>query len=538
MKKKIISAVLATMLTVSSVTAFASNDNHYPAKSLNSQNGYYTSLGLGMELVSRFDIDGDTSNGGLVEIVTYNTTAQLAYAVSGATGELICIPMNEISTKGLAGTGINMKSLVGDIENFTYGDMSSIAINSTNTKLAVAIQALDYVATGKIAIFDVNEDGTLAPNPVFVDCGIQPDAVTFTPDGNTILVANEGEPRYGYGDTAYDPEGSVTIIDPKKYTSKNVIFHDVYYDQNVLLKNGATPSQDFEPEYIACDNNYAYVCLQENNAIAVLDLNTQKFTGVYGLGLKNFGSHALDLQDDGKIEIKTYENVYGIYMPDGISIKEINGKTYLFTANEGDGRDWGDDTTSNYYTNESKSTKSPSGNVELEEKVTWFDPSDYSMLDQDKAYLYGGRSFSIFEINPNGLTQVFDSSSTFEDLTAIILPQYFNCSNDDITFEDRSGKKGTEPENVVVGEVGNKLYAFIGLERISGVMAYDVTDPLNVTFANYINTRDFSTDIKGDVAPEGMQFVDAADSATGKPLLLVANECSGTMSVIELTDLS
>lgn len=537
MKKKILSTILATFLTLnSSVTALALDENNYSAQPLTSQNGYYDSLGLNMELISRFDMNSDSTDGGLFEIVTYNTQSQLAYGVSGATGELICIPMQELTTNGLSGTGINMQDLVGNIDNFVYGDMSSIAIGANNTKLAVAIQAKSYVSNGKIAIFDVNLDGTLAENPVFVDCGVQPDAVTFTPDGTKILVANEGEPRYGYGNVP-DPEGSVSIIDVATNTSKKISFNNIYYDENVLIKSGSTPSQDFEPEYIATTNHYAYIALQENNAIAVLDLANETFTGVYGLGLKDFGAYSLDLEDNGEIDIKTYDNVYGIYMPDGITLQEINGKTYIFTANEGDGREWGDKDTENYYSNEVKSTSSPTGNVELDEKVTWFDPSDYSMLDQDKAYIYGARSFSIYEASPTGITQVFDSGSQFETITSMVLPQYFNCSNDDITLEDRSGKKGVEPENVVVGWVGDKLYAFIGLERISGIMAYDVTDIYNIKFANYINTRDFSEDIKGDVAPEGMQFVDAEYSSTGEALLLVANECSGTMSVIELSSL-
>lgn len=539
MKKKILSTILATMLTVtSSVTVFAGENNEYPAQELTGRNGYYDTLGLGlgMELVSRFDMQADTTDGGLVEIVTYNTQSKLAYAVSGATGELICVPMSDISTKGLAGTGINMQALVGQIEGFVYGDMSSIAIGANNTKLAVAIQAAGYNDKGKIAIFDVNVDGSLAQNPVFVDCGVQPDAVTFTPDGSKILVANEGEPRHGYGNIV-DPEGSVTIIDVATKTGKNISFNGVYYDNNVLLKKGSTPSKDFEPEYIATNNQYAYVALQENNAIAVLDLRTEKFTGVYGLGLKDFGAYSLDLEADGEIDIKPYDNVYGLAMPDGIAIHEINGKTYLFTANEGDGREWGDEDSDYFYTNEVKSNKSPTGGVELDEKVTWFNPEDYTMLDQNKAYIYGARSFSIYEASPTGINKIYDSGSQFETITASIFPEHFNCSNDDITLEDRSGKKGVEPENVVVGQIGEKLYAFIGLERIGGVMAYDVTDPKNVKFANYLNTRDFSEDIKGDVAPEGMQFVSAKDSATGKALLLVANECSGTMSVIELENL-
>lgn len=66
-------------------------------------------------------------------------------------------------------------------------------------------------------------------------------------------------------------------------------------------------------------------------------------------------------------------------------------------------------------------------------------------------------------------------------------------------------------------------------------MMYDVTNPENTTFVNYINSRDFSEDIKNDVSPEGMAFVAAENSPTGKALLVAANEVSGTVSIYELT---
>ncbi len=545
MKKRIISALLASTLlgTTGAVALAAASMTDYTASAVTTVAGFYNAVGdevLDANLISRFSIGDSDEDGGLIEIVTYNTTAKVAYAVAGSVGQLVTIPMSEVTDAGLAGTGVNMEELVGDISGFVYGDMSSIAINSDNTKLAVALQAAGYNDDGKVAIFDVNPDGSLAENPVFVDCGKQPDALTFTPDGSKILVANEGEPREGYSatgtDGVVDPEGSVTIIDVATGVPTTASFVGVNYDDKVLLKNGSTPEQDFEPEYIAADNTTAYVALQENNAIAVLDIASGTFTGVYGLGLQNFGEVALDLLNDGQIELTTQNNVYGLYMPDGISMATINGETYLFTANEGDGREWGEEGEATFYCNEEKSKTSPTGGVVLDEKVTWFNPEDYvGILDQDKAYLYGARSFSIWQVTANGLTQVYDSGSGFEEITAETVPDNFNCSNDDKELDDRSGKKGCEPEYVAVGTVGEKTYAFIGLERLGGVMIYDVTTPATATFVNYINSRDYSDDIAGDVAPEGLCFVNAADSATGEAMLLAANEVSGTLAVIEVS---
>lgn len=526
---------MATSAIAPAALAAEVTETPYAAVAVESTAGYFNNTGaLDMTRISAFSIGGSDEDGGLVEIVAYNNVAQVAYVVAGSAGQLVTVPMTEVTTAGLAGTGVDMATLVGAIDGFVYGDMSSVAVNGQGTKLAVAIQAEGYNDDGMVAIFDLDITGAIVGDATFVACGKQPDSLVFTPDGTKILVANEGEPREGYGEGVVDPEGSVTMVDVATATAVNVSFDGVAYDANVLLKTGSTPAEDFEPEYIAASNTTAYVALQENNAIAVLDIASGTFTGVYGLGLQNFGEVALDMQDDGTINITTQENVYGIYMPDGISMAEIDGKTYIFTANEGDGREWGDEDGEYFYCNEQKGTTSPTGDVTLEEKVTWFNPADYEMLDQDCAYLYGARSFSIFEVTADGLTQVFDSGSDFETITAQLVPDNFNCSNDDVTMEDRSGKKGCEPEYAMVGVVDGKVYAFIGLERLGGVMAYDVTDPANATFVNYLNTRDYAEDIAGDVAPEGMAFVAAADSATGEALLLVANEVSGTLGVVQL----
>ena len=95
-------------------------------------------------------------------------------------------------------------------------------------------------------------------------------------------------------------------------------------------------------------------------------------------------------------------------------------------------------------------------------------------------------------------------------------------------------RKGPEAESVTVAQAGKRTYAYIGLERIGGVMLYDITDPENAFFCDYINSRDFTADFpdegtdpaQGDVSVEGICAVSAAQSPTGYPLLLAANEVS------------
>jgi hypothetical protein len=85
---------------------------------------------------------------------------------------------------------------------------------------------------------------------------------------------------------------------------------------------------------------------------------------------------------------------------------------------------------------------------------------------------------------------------------------------------------------VALGTIDGHTYAFVTLERIGGVVVYDVSNPAAPTFVQYINNRDFSgTDPAGDLGPEGITFIKAADSPTGQPLLAVANEISGTVTL-------
>ena len=499
---------------------------------------------LQMELAGRYNSGAMSEEGGSLEIVQFNARNGFAYAVSGLKGTLIAIDLNGDMSGSMAadlsGNAYDLKDIV-EADGFTYGDMTSVAVSPDGRTLAVAIQAEDYDKEGVVAVFTCKNDGTLSLIKT-VSVGVQPDMVTFTPDGSKILTANEGEPRMGYSDSsAVDPNGSVSIIDAKTFAVETVGFstfdsseaRQALVDKDIVLKKNTAPSVDLEPEYIACTDDTAYVSCQEANAIAVLDLDNAQFTGIYSVGFEDYSKVAIDIdKKDEKYAPKTYESLRGIRMPDGISLYEADGETYLLTANEGDARTWPVETEVD--TNEIKNDESPNGK-KFKKKVTWFNVDQYDGLEAGTDYIFGGRSFTLFKVTANGLEEIFDSGSDFERITNEKLPEYFNCSNDTIEIEDRSGKKGPEPESVTIGTVGSKTYAFIALERIGGVMVYDITAPENTEFVNYINSREFNNNIQGDVSPEGLCFIPAAESSTGKPLLLAACEVSGTLAVYELT---
>ena len=506
------------------------------------QGFYNDTAALKAELAGRYNSGAMSADGGSLEIVQYNAKNGFAYAVSGVKGKLIAVDLNASlsgdKAAALGGTEYDIKSLVS-ADGFTYGDMTSVSPDGGT--LAVAIQAEDYTAGGIVAVFTCGADGSLTLSGT-VPVGVQPDMVTFTPDGMHILTADEGEPRLGYtAEGAVDPRGSVTVIDAATLAAKTVDFtafdsadaRQTLVAEGIVLKKDTLPSVDLEPEYIACDNDTAYITCQEANAIAVLDIAKGEFTGVYSVGFEDYSQVPIDLGNNDKTYAPhTYDDLKGIRMPDAVSLYQVNGTTYLITANEGDSRTWPVDTETDV--NEIKSKTSPNGKT-FEKKVTWFDASQYDGLESGVDYLFGGRSFSVLRVTESGLQEVYDSGSAFEAITAKHFPDFFNCSNDNIGLEDRSGKKGPEPEGTAVGTVNGRTYAFIALERVGGVMIYDVTDPAKATFVNYINSREFAADIQGDVSPEGLCFVPAAASRTGKPLLLAACEVSGTLAVYELT---
>lgn len=340
---------------------------------------------------------------------------------------------------------------------------------------------------------------------------------------------------------------TVTVID---LTNQNVSHLDfTVFDseakraelvQNgVILKKGTAPSVDLEPEYIAANDKTAYVTLQEANAIAIVDLQTLSIENICSAGYEDYEKYPIDIdKKDAAYRPVSYPSLRGIRMPDGISLFESNGKTYIVTANEGDSREW------NEYLNEAecnfgKGQTSPSGKITAENsgltgKVVFFDQNDYEGLNSEYDYLFGGRSFTVYCVDGSGMKEVYTSGNELEAKTAAYFPQYFNCSNDSAEIDDRSGKKGVEAESVTIGTVGEKTYAFIGLERIGGVMAYDITNPDKILFANYINSRDFSKDIAGDVSPEGLCMISASESADGNAYLLASCEVSGTVAAYKL----
>jgi hypothetical protein len=376
------------------------------------------------------------------------------------------------------------------------------------------------------------------------------------------VVANEGEPADDY---SVDPEGSVSVIDvPRKVRApgqKSVRTADFHRFEHKVPAGvrvfGPTVIEQFpvsanlEPEYVTVESHgrTAYVALQEANAIAVVDLRSARVTALNPLGSKDHSTpgNGIDTSDrDDAINIREVP-VSGLYLPDGIKSYTSRGRTYLVTANEGDAREWGDYAEPARVKDLGDDGLPPLCADVFDESVT--EDEDLGRLNvstasglradgscYERLYSFGGRSFSIWTTDGR---QVFDSGDDFERITAAANPEFFNSNHTESTFDGRSDYKGPEPENLAIGEIDGRTYAFIGFERVGGVAMYDITDPRHARFVAYENNRDFAESVEdggdlakaGDLGPEGVTFIPSKNG----PMVAVANEVSGTTTLFRVT---
>ncbi|SFS13508.1 hypothetical protein SAMN04487846_2706 [Microbacterium sp. cf046] len=463
------------------------------------------------------------------------------------------------------------------------GVANSVAVRADGLGI-IAFEAPVKTDAGHLVFFDANaaDAGSAVLGEVTV--GALPDMVSISADGAYAVVANEGEPA---DDFSVDPEGSISIVNlpkkakldkkPKIPTQKEVRTADFHAFEAGGSKTlaadvrvfGPAPhgadlpvSRNLEPEYIAIDGGTAYAALQEANAIAVIDLKKATVTAINPLGFKDLsvasnGIDASDRDPNGAptFQIRTYPDLHGVYMPDGINAYTAGDKTYLVTANEGDAREWGDYVEPVRVKDLGKSgvapicADSPLAALTKDGDLGRLNVTRELGLDEtrgcyDELYAFGGRSFSIWT---TGGVQVFDSGDAFEQITHAAEPAFFNSNHTASGPEGRSDDKGPEPENLTIGQIEGRTYAFIGFERVGGVAVFDITEPTASRFVTYINNRDFSVSVEdaddpeavlsgaGDLGPEGLAFIPAASSPTGAPLLAVANEVSGTTTLFSIT---
>ncbi|MEZ8586547.1 choice-of-anchor I family protein [Vibrio cyclitrophicus] len=538
----------------------------------------------GISLVGRAIADApfDTS---AAEIVSYDSCTDKLYVVNAQAQKVDVLSMDADSAPTSEGS-IDLQSAAA-ASGINIGAANSV---STHQGLvAVAIENADKQQNGIIALY---RSDTLELITTYT-AGALPDMVSFSKDGHYIASANEGEPNSDY---SIDPEGSVTLVDltngPLQAKVTQIDFkafnqgqprYAELTDKVRISAPNATVAQDLEPEYLTfADNGKLYVALQESNALAAIDVASAEVDAILGLGGKPWDTAQLDASNKDKNigNLQSYAMLEGLYMPDSITSYSVDGNTYIVTANEGDGREYGIKTTQqlcddkgfewdgddyqgteNYttekdfciaYVDEVRGKKldvdanhplagALKDNKQLA-RLKVIKPQETLAADQ-KVQAFGSRSFSIWDESGE---LVFDSGDDFARIVLEQDPANFNSTNDNNqSGDDRSDDKGVEPEAIEVAEINGKQYAFIGLERQGGIMVYDVTQPKNASFISYLNNRDFTQPVctkvdedgdcdnetynskAGDLGPESIKYF----TRSGNHFIAVGNEVSGSTSV-------
>jgi LPXTG-motif cell wall-anchored protein len=517
--------------------------------------------------------------------VAFDSASKQLYITNGAQNRIDIVDVATPATPTLVRT-VDMNTYGRGVQSVAVGD--GIVAVAVEVAPVVSADGRQTPSNGAVVLMDTT--GRILKT---VGVGVLPDHVSFTPDKKTVLVAGEGEPLCSLENSATTPLeakdpalasdalGTVSLIDVSNgAVSATVTTLDFSsFDKTALLAEnvrvffpGSTAAQDLEPEYITTNaaGTRAYVTLQEANAIAVVDLVNKTILDVAPLGYKDWGAAGLliDTSDrdnqaltGASMNLQSYSGVplKGMYMPDTIASMERNGQTYLLTANEGDDRDYGCFTekfragdaslSTNWSTGSVSTTLNTNGKLARLNTTNAF-PTKSAF---DAIYTYGGRSFSIW--NSSGAL-VWDSGSQFEEIIARDYPAAFNSDSSDSAasallmvqgqaarMDGRSDDKGPEPEALTVGTIGTQTFAFVGLERAGGIMVYDVSNPTAPSFVRYKNAAleglalspaNNTTPGSYDVSPEAMVFVPAAASPNAKPMLIVANELSGTTTMYEV----
>ncbi len=570
---------------------------------------------LAMSVVARYD-RGEL---GLVrhkmQHVCYNPIRGLAYVAVDARGMLDVLPMADFEAgkieelvsekkdiRGLIDSYLEKAVEEGDELPFAFGRITDMEVYMGGVeRLYILIAAEKDEDTGRLAVFSHNEEGDMVLMD-FITIDPQPKALTLhTKD--VALIAHEGKKVRIKGGEVMDPKAVVSIVNiPLKSVNRctferfddptlheveeegsgynpnqntDAQLRDELVEKGLVLPKGGQISDVIEPEDIAMmDGEFAVVTLQEANALLFVKLCDPAERYIFPLGAREYSAYVSPSGDFNALDINTgdvkylpdaFPSLAALHMPDGIKVYHSGGETYFVVVNEGAKpaplRSY-EAVALDPQSDESSPGGSigPSGFSDVNAKpVLLANVERLDGLEEDKDYLLGSRSFSIFKLvhvddkmsDDSVLQLVYNSGIELEAKMAEQFEGFYHLAEMEVGLDDRSNTHGLEPENVVLGQVGERVYAFISIKAAGGVMVYDVTCPTCSHFVNYINTRDFrqvSEDqdemlndtviTGGDIKPKGMVFVNKLQSKTGYPMLLVAHELSGTMIAIELKDQS
>jgi len=462
----------------------------------------------GLNLVGHWD----SGIGEGTEVISVQGETARAAVTNSAAGTITILDLSDpaapepaaVFDLGLkSGEGVTSVAFHPEDDYFIVAiEVDGEAENSCNT---------DGIPNSRIEIRDASSGAVLT----CLASGSEPDAVVINRQGRYAVVSNEGESfTYNAATNKFDsPDGSVTIVDlrngPDRAKAKQVELPDAtgtigmvtgadgrFLEREVDLNGDGAIDEDtelllipladnspkfLEPELAAFskDGETAFVVLQENNGVAVIDVCAGKFLRYYGLGITE---HEADTHEDGDVLFD--DTLVALREPDGIAVTPDG--LYFVTADEGD--------------TDPKASKTPVGLPTA-----------------------GGRTVSVFDAQTGALLgdtgNQIDFAAAYE-VDGIPFPGVYP--------DGRSDSKGSEPENLVTFRYSGVQYAAVGLERADAVALVSLADPENPAVVNVAAVNP-GTEL-GSQAPEGIGYL----KSDGSLFIYAANEGSGVVSVFEV----
>ena len=501
---------------------------------------------------------------GSAEIATYHAGSKRIFATNGVKNTIDIFDISDVANPKKVGS-VALSPYGNDVTSVAAGKDVVVAVVNVSDKFSAT--GVPTTTNGKIVVFDTAGKVLSSPDVL----GVLPDSVSFAPNGTTALVAIEAQPVCAKDDPATaakedadytkasDPVGGVTVVDLSDPAAPVLKFagFDQFTVSEMRAKGIAVSSvvnnvsKDFEPEFAtAIDNEFAYVTIQEANAIGKLNIQTATFESITRAFESKVSQVARDTSDrDSGAGPRTYANVVGASQPDAIAGFKMGSGNYFITANEGDAREYtclNDDLRASALKVDPRrfaDWKTLSGSAALgRAKVNPNNGDRDGDGDIDTIHLRGSNSMTMYR---NGLA-IWDSADLLDQIqTAAFGVANINgshsLSSDKATMnyvgQDRSDDKGSEPEGVAVGIVGDRRIAVLGLERMSALAVFDITQPRIPVFIEWLQMLPAKATPAKDVkywSPEGIVFVPADKSPSGKALIITSYELSGSLSIHQI----
>ena len=326
-----------------------------------------------------------------------------------------------------------------NVQLMGVGEPTSVAISPDGRFAVVAVRLGDDVANarrGLVRVYDIRRPAAVK-HVKDITVGIGPDSLALVGQGRTLraVVAIEDEETDAEGDATLDGQrpGRIDVVGLQDlYGGESTGVQSIELVRALQSTPGVVYPNDPQPEFVSIDARAqkAVVSLQENNAVALIDLShprRARLERVFSTGTVTRSGNA-DLKKDKEVAFK--DSFTARREADAVAWVAPG---VFATANEGDGK-------------------------------------------KDKnGVLPGARGFTL--MNTRG--EVVYETGERTELHALVRGHY---------PDRRSASKGAEIEAVTAGRFGGKPYLLVGSERGAFVEVYRVDDLKQPQFVQLLPT--------------------------------------------------